>query len=174
MVVYYTFLIKSLRPLYLMEPYSPSSCHKPKNHPSSVSVLEPSTVGWIPLFRGLRDPRRRRSSVRYRRHSQVGRRLLPLVHLAVRERDRVCVPGELGLLHLGVVVDGHARLEPGLDDGRVGGNDERLRLLGRVEHLAVALEAERAGALFAAVSLVEVDDESDEPCESDATAGDGP
>ena len=74
---------------------------------------------------------------------------------------------------LGIVVDVLARFVSGLDDGRVWRDDEGLLLLGRVEHLAVALESQRAGTFLSSVSFVEVDDEAYDPRESDAASGDG-
>lgn len=72
---------------------------------------------------------------------------------------------------LGVIVHALTRAEASLDDGGVWGYDERLHLLGRVEHLAMAPEAQCPRTSLAAVALVEVNHEADDPCKRNCATG---
>lgn len=95
----------------------------------------------------------------------VGRRLQDRHRNGVRVLQEIVAPG------LGVIVHALTGAEAGLDDGGVWGYDERLHLLGRVEHLAMVPEAQCPRTFLAAVALVEVNNEADHPCKRNCATG---
>lgn len=87
--------------------------------------------------------------------------------LDLGEGECMRVFGVVGALKVRVVVDTLAGMVARFDDSGVWRDDEGLRFLWGVQHLAVAPEAECARPLLASVSLVEVDNEAYKPRRAD-------